>query len=81
MQFEQDNYNVTEGDSVSMTLLLDSVTSNNITITLQPMNGTAVGESLSTAVTNKSAPEIAHGDVHTDDWYLVSLSMSSFDSW
>ena len=64
-----------------MTLLLDDDIYDNLTVTLEAMNGTAVGESLSTAVTNKSVPEIAHGDVHTDDWYLVSLSLSSFDSW
>ena len=46
MQFEQENYNVTEGDSVSMTLPLDNVTNFDFTVTLQAMNGTAVGESL-----------------------------------
>ena len=47
MQFELEKYNVTEGDSVSMTLnlLLDNVTNNNLTVTLQAINGTAVGES------------------------------------
>ena len=46
MQFEQENYKVTEGDSVSMTLLLDDDIYDNLTVTLQAMNGTAVGESL-----------------------------------
>ena len=46
MQFEQENYNVTEGGLVSMTLLLDNVTNIGLTVTLQATDGTAVGESL-----------------------------------
>ena len=49
MQFAQQNYTVTEGDVVNITLSASSTSEYmfNVTVTLQDMNGSATGESIS----------------------------------
>ena len=49
MQFAQQNYTVTEGDVVNIILSASSTSEYmfNVTVTLQDMNGSATGESIS----------------------------------
>ena len=59
MWFNPQNYTVTEGDEVSITLVTSSSAYMfDFILTVQSMNGSAVGE-LVTAETNKNVPEIA----------------------
>ena len=49
MQFAEQNYTVTEGNVVTITLSASSTSEYmfNVTVTLQDMNGSATGESIS----------------------------------
>ena len=45
VQFDPQNYNVTEGDVFNITLVTNMANMFNFTVTLQYMDGTATGES------------------------------------
>ena len=45
VQFDPQNYNLTEGDVFNITLVTNMANMFNFTVTLQYMDGTATGES------------------------------------
>ena len=65
VRFDSQNYTVTEGDVVNITLVTN--TSDymfNFTVTLQYMNGTATGESFKLEIHRNSSHSV-HNEVHT----------------
>ena len=77
VQFDPQNYNVTEGNVVSITLVTN--TSDymfNFTVTLQYMNGTATGESFKLEIHRNSSHSV-HNEVHT---IVISLCITVLPS-
>ena len=72
--FAEQTYTVTEGDTVNITLNLTSSYEFNFTVTLQYMNGSAVGES----ICGREVEPLIQGIIYTCAQRILSLFIIIF---